>query len=343
MNRTRCRFSMQRTTWLAVILSTAVSIGCASSSSLGRSGGTVASTSADSTTVHVPVDPNGAPPTVVISAPVHDSRLKGVVKLEAQAFSDVQLTQVRWFIDGAELDVDDDGPPWSANWDTKGASDGPHVILTKAADLGGTWGTSAAVGVWVDNDRLTNVVDTAVTGGPRAANTQTPTFVFESQMPEAVFECRLDDLAALPCSSPLTLPKLEDGAHTLVVTAVAPSGESDPSPAEVSFVVDTSPPAVQVTGPVQAETIDGSIALVAQAVDSSGVTAVRWYANGVDVAYDADGEPWSRPWDTTTVADGRYRIFAKARDTAGNWGTSQSVDVTVSNGAVRSGGTAQQP
>ena len=291
----------------------------------------------------MPTVPDSVPPTVTVSEPVHDSRLKGVVTLEAQALDDGGVKQVRWLIDDAEIGVDDAGPPWSATWDTTAADDGPHVIVTKALDAGGNWGTSAAVGVWVDNDRLANVVDTAITSGPRAINTATPKFVFESQMSKAVFRCRLDGLAELPCSSPLTLPKLHDGAHTLVVTAVAPTGEADPSPAEVAFVVDTSPPDVEVLAPAQGETISGSVPLVARAVDPSGVSAVRWYANDVDVAYDADGEPWSRPWDTTSVADGRYRIFVTARDTAGNWSTSASIDVIVANGRVQPVDTAAQP
>jgi hypothetical protein len=206
--------------------------------------------------------------------------------------------------------------------------------LAKVADASGIWGTSQAVGIWVDNDELTNVVDTAVTRGPRASNTATPTFEFESQMPQALFECRLDGLAALPCSSPLTLPNLKDGAHTLVVTALTPSGQADPSPAEVPFIIDTTPPTVELTDPVSAQIITGTVPMAAHAIDASGVTALRWYIDGSDVAYDADGEPWTRPWDSTTIPDGRHRIFVKARDAAGNWGTSISVDVTVANAGI---------
>lgn len=334
MVRNEYRISMRRITWLVGIVGTSVVAGCVSSSSLKHDEDSGVWTSVSSAGVAASAESDAVPPTVAISGPEHDSRLKGTVTLEAQTLDDAGVTQVRWFIDGDEIGVDNDGPPWSAPWNTTDVADGPHVVVTKAVDVGGNWGTSPAVGMWVDNDQLTNLVDTAVTRGPRATNTQTPTFEFTSQLPKAVFKCQLDGLDAMPCSSPLTLPNLHDGSHTLVVTAIAPSGDTDPSPAEVAFTVDTTPPTVEVIGPAQAETISGTIPLVAQARDSSGVTALRWYVNGVDVAYDADGEPWTRPWDSATVTDGRYRIFAKARDTAGNWGTSMSLDVTVSNGTA---------
>jgi len=40
---------------------------------------------------------------------------------------------------------------------------------------------------------------------------------------------------------------------------------------------------------------------------------------------------WTRPWNSLSVPNGTHKIFAKARDAAGNWGSSRVVSITVAN------------
>ena len=87
---------------------------------------------------------------------------------------------------------------------------------------------------------------------------------------------------------------------------------------------DAVKPVVSVTAPAAGATVSGLATLSASASDNVGVTQVKWYVDGVEVAHDAAGPTWSTTWSTTTVADGSHTIFAKARDAAGNWGTSES-------------------
>jgi hypothetical protein len=94
---------------------------------------------------------------------------------------------------------------------------------------------------------------------------------------------------------------------------------------------DTVKPVVSVSEPAAGAVVSGTTNLTATASDNVGVTAVKWYVDDVEVAYDAVGPAWSKPWTTTSVVDGPHRIFAKARDLAGNWGTSPTLIVTVSN------------
>ena len=58
---------------------------------------------------------------------------------------------------------------------------------------------------------------------------------------------------------------------------------------------------------------------------------VKWFVDNVERASDSDGAPWTRAWNTLSVPNGLHKIFAKARDAAGNWGASRVVSVTVSN------------
>jgi chitodextrinase len=98
---------------------------------------------------------------------------------------------------------------------------------------------------------------------------------------------------------------------------------------------DTTAPTVSVTAPIQSATVSGTMTLTASASDNVGVTQVKWYVDGVEVAW-VGAAPWTHAWNSATVANGTHRIFAKAADAAGNWGTSTELTFTVSNG----GGTA---
>jgi hypothetical protein len=94
---------------------------------------------------------------------------------------------------------------------------------------------------------------------------------------------------------------------------------------------DTTAPKVSVTAPITGAVVSGATTLSATASDNVGVTVMKWFVDGVQVAYDAAGPTWSQPWTTTSVTNGTHKIFAKARDAAGNWGTSPSVTFTVNN------------
>ena len=58
---------------------------------------------------------------------------------------------------------------------------------------------------------------------------------------------------------------------------------------------------------------------------------LKRYVDGVEVKYDGNGAPWSGAWDSRTIGNGQHKIFAKARDSRGNWSTSPSVGFTVAN------------
>jgi glucose/arabinose dehydrogenase len=94
---------------------------------------------------------------------------------------------------------------------------------------------------------------------------------------------------------------------------------------------DTITPVLSVTAPAEGAVVSGTTTLSASASDNVGVRVVKWYVDNIEVAYDGAGQPWSQPWSTAGLANGVHRIFAKARDAAGNWGTSRVVSFTVRN------------
>lgn len=96
---------------------------------------------------------------------------------------------------------------------------------------------------------------------------------------------------------------------------------------------DSQPPTVEVTAPKAGMVVHGTFTLRALAADNVGVTRTKWYVDGKEVAWDGSRAPWTHLWNTTKLANGSHRVFAKAADAADNWATSSVVEFTVKNPA----------
>jgi Ca2+-binding RTX toxin-like protein len=117
---------------------------------------------------------------------------------------------------------------------------------------------------------------TSMTMEPWEASTKT-TFRFSSNDGEAAFECKLDGGTFEVCTSPKEYPGLIEGStHTFEVRAVDPAGNTDPTPARRTWTVDTTPPMVSSTNPVNNATGIATTAVVdaffSEQMDRSTVT-----------------------------------------------------------------------
>jgi hypothetical protein len=112
-------------------------------------------------------------------------------------------------------------------------------------------------------------------------------------------------------------------AYDPSIVAAAPAPAPAPQP--------VAGPAVAVTGIAPGATVSGVVNLAANASDASGVTAVKWYVDAVEVRYDGNGAPWTDAWDTRSVPNGQHSLFAKARGGNGVWSTSPSQVIVVAN------------
>jgi hypothetical protein len=106
---------------------------------------------------------------------------------------------------------------------------------------------------------------------------------------------------------------------------------------DVAALVDTlpdpgdAPPTVTVTAPANGTEVTGTVSLVADAADDTGVTQVEFSVDGAPVGTDsAAADGWSVEWDSVTVENGTHTVSAAATDTAGQTAT-DSVQVTVDN------------
>jgi glucose/arabinose dehydrogenase/PKD repeat protein len=97
-------------------------------------------------------------------------------------------------------------------------------------------------------------------------------------------------------------------------------------------VPDTTPPSALVTAPAAGSVVSGNVTVSANASDNVGVAGVQFLLDGASLGAEDTTAPYSISWDTTAASNGVHTLQARARDTAGNLGTSSgSVTVTVSN------------
>jgi len=101
------------------------------------------------------------------------------------------------------------------------------------------------------------------------------------------------------------------------------------------FSTDNTPPTVSMTAPADGSTVSGTVTVSADATDNVGVTSVQFELDNAPLGTALTKAPYSLSWNTSTVPNGAHILLAVARDAAGNVGTSQPVNVTVSNIATR--------
>jgi Concanavalin A-like lectin/glucanases superfamily/Bacterial Ig domain len=96
------------------------------------------------------VTDGSAAPTVAFTAPADGATVQGTVALTASASDDLAVSGVQFKVDGANLGAEDASAPYTVDWDTTAASNGPHTLAAVARDGSGN-STSTQIGVVVGN------------------------------------------------------------------------------------------------------------------------------------------------------------------------------------------------
>jgi glucose/arabinose dehydrogenase/chitodextrinase len=124
--------------------------------------------------------------------------------------------------------------------------------------------------------------------------------------------------------------------YSYTVSAFDAAGNQSAQTAPVAATTmapDTQPPSASMTAPAQGSTVSGIVTVSANATDNVAVASVDFLLDGVSIGIDSTA-PYSVQWNTTTTSNGPHALSARARDTAGNFGTTSSViNVTVDNTA----------
>ncbi|MBX3154377.1 MAG: Ig-like domain repeat protein [Deltaproteobacteria bacterium] len=195
--------------------------------------------------------------------------------------------------------------------------DGTHTISVRVTDGAGNTSTTTTNLFTVDTDPPEVEIDSETP--PANDNTPTITFVVTGA---STVTCTVDGNAPVACTSPFTTGVLADGSHTIVVTAADAAGNT--GSASVSFVIDTTPPTVAITGGPVGPT----------AADQTQITfTASGDAATIECRIDAGSfAACASPFDPGTLAAGPHTVTVRVKDAATNQASaaiSFEVDPTV--------------
>jgi hypothetical protein len=226
-----------------------------------------------------------------------------------------------------------DGGSWtscsSPNTISPALTEGSHTFQVRATDIAGNTDATPASYTWTVD--LTPPNTTIDSSPPSPSGNATPTFTFSSNEPGSTFECRIDGGSWTSCSSPDTISlALTQGSHTFDVRAIDPAGNTDPTPASYTWIIDTGAPTVTITSPTTyLNSSDPNNYVVTATTPDTDVTRVDFFecsdastacATGSWVLFGTDNTaPYAATWSTPAF-DGLKAIRAVAVDAAGNTG-----------------------
>jgi outer membrane protein OmpA-like peptidoglycan-associated protein len=203
---------------------------------------------------------------------------------------------------------------------------GVHSLVLSVWDDGDKYYDSAA---FIDDIAIFNTLPGGCTPGATAAvadDTAPETSIdalpattgpstsigFSADEDAASFECRLDAGDFGPCGSPATLSGLADGTHTYSVRATDAAGNTDPTPATVTWNVDATAPDTTITdGPEAGRPTNATTATLAFGANDDAAT----YECKLDAgawAVCASGRSYA------SLADGTHTFQVRATDAYGN-------------------------
>ncbi|HET7272559.1 MAG TPA: hypothetical protein VFI90_15910, partial [Rubrobacter sp.] len=189
-----------------------------------------------------------------------------------------------------------------------GLSDGQHTFRVAAVDASGNLDPTPASSTWTVD---TTPPNTSIISGPTGTvKSNSASFSFSSTEANSTFECSLDGAAFSSCTSPQGYTGLSDGQHTFKVRAIGSNGSLDPTPASVTWTVDTTVPDTTITTPLSG-TVNSKSASFSFTSSEQGS---RFECKLDAAAFKA----CTSPDKYNGLKDGQHTFQVRAIDAAGN-------------------------
>ncbi len=228
----------------------------------------------------------------------------------------------------------------SVQFTSANITDGTHTFEVLSVDNSTNKDPSPASFTWtVDTtppatsiNSATDGNKSAVTNGSTTKSTSM-TFTFSGNDTGGVgidhFECNVDGLTFVTCTSPFTFPSLsEDGQYTLEIRAHDRVGNRDPSSASFTWTVDTSPPDTTIDSAT-----DGNNTVINAGGNSSSNSMIFLFSSidsGVGVDHSECSIDNSKftvctspiQFTSTNLEDGTHILQIISEDKVGNRGSS---------------------
>jgi len=267
--------------------------------------------------------PDTTPPTVALTSPASNATVTGSsVAITATASDDTAVAGVQFLRDGASLGAEDTTAPYAVTWDTTTATDGPHVLSSRARDAAGNTTTAAIVSVIVDNGLPSGSV--VINGGASLTNAGTVTLTLSAA--DALSQVTLmrfsNSGTSYSPAEPFAAGKtwtLSPGSGTKTVFAQFQDAAGNWSaPATDTIVVDDIPPAMSA---VTASNIGPDSATITWTTDEPATSQVE-YGQGTAftnvTAVDASLVSTHAVVIPGLTAKTAYIYRVRSRDAAGN-------------------------
>jgi uncharacterized repeat protein (TIGR02059 family) len=183
----------------------------------------------------------------------------------------------------------------------------------------------------------TGPVISEVTPVPTPTNDISPNYTFTTNEAGTITyggSCGSLTTSAVVGSNTITFVDSVDYVYNDCTIVVTDSSGNDSNTLSLTeFTIDTTGPTVSLTAPADGATVSGSsVTISADASDTTAVAGVQFKrATNTNIGSEDTTSAYSVAWDTTGLSSGSQTLIAVARDLAGNYSTSTSRTVTVSN------------
>ena len=204
-----------------------------------------------------------------------------------------------------------DGTTWTACTSpvqvSPALADGSYTFQTRQVDAAGNIGPASSFAFTVSTLAPPEVLVDNIPGSPTS---ETTADLFLTATLGSTMECAIDGDAWAPCTSPLSLTDLAEGAHEVLVHQISGSGVHSADTA-VRWLVDLTPPpsptvSARPAGPTNATSATFN---VTRAPDTTLECKLTPGTNWV---------PCTPPVQYTPLTDGSYTFSTRATDSAGN-------------------------
>src|SRR5438093_985766 len=224
-------------------------------------------------------------------------------------------------------------------------TDGAHNVKVRAKDNIGNLDLSPQSISWtVDTVAPLTSINSAFDGNKSAISTVGNTssnnvlFTFsgnDTGVGLDHFECSVDNLKFVTCTSPLQIDSLRDGVHTLVARAHDGVGNKDPSPASFSWTVDTVAPLTSINS-----AFDGNKSAISTGGNTSSNNAIFSFSandtggkedKGVGINHfecildNSNTITCTSPLEINSLKEGNHNLQIFSKDNVGNMRTSPAL------------------
>jgi hypothetical protein len=188
-------------------------------------------------------------------------------------------------------------------------ADGTYTLYPWAKDATGNISAVFASPRTVVVD--TTAPDTHIDTQPaNLSNSASASFSFSSADTTATFECALENGTFTACSSPMTYTGLSEGSHTFATRARDPLGNTDPSAAVFTWVIDTTAPQTYI-GSTPANPSNSANASFSFSSDDATATFECSMESGAFIVC-------ASPQTYSGLTDSSHTFAVRAKDPAGN-------------------------